>query len=125
MNSQNSDRVTTTLSDLVGKGRDAAEIADAIVSAWQQIDVTLSPIIGEGAIVALYKRSVYLAGQAHPWLAGMHNGVPTTMDLAALKALLVQQGSTDAAAGGGALLQAFHGMLTALVGSSLTERLLH
>ena len=33
-------------------------------------------------------------------------------------------GSTNAAAAGGALLQTFHKLLTTLVGSSLTERLL-
>jgi hypothetical protein len=125
MESHESNLLAAPVTDLARKGADAAQIADAMVSTLQKIDAALSPIIGKGGVGALYKRSLYLTGRAHSWMAGMHEGVETTMDLAALKALLVQQGSTDAAAGGGALLQAFHGVLTALVGSSLTERLLH
>ena len=44
------------------------------------------------------------------------------MDLAALRSVLVQQSSTEAAAGGGDLLQTFHELLASLVGTSLTER---
>lgn len=53
----------------------------------------------------------------------MHQGVQTTVDLAALKAILAQQDSETATAGG-ALLQTFYELLASLVGPSLTERLL-
>ena len=124
MESHESSLIAATLAAPLGKGGDAAQIADAIVSTWQKIDAALSPIIGQGGVAALYKRSLYLTGQAHPWLAGMHEGVETAMDLAALKSLLAQQSSANAAAGGGALLQTFSELLTSLVGPSLTERLL-
>jgi hypothetical protein len=88
------------------------------------IDAALSPIIGHGGIAALYKRSLYLTTHTHPWMASAHGGVETAMNLVALKSLLVQQGSTDAAAGGGALLQTFRELLVGLVGPSLTEQLL-
>jgi hypothetical protein len=124
MENQESNRMAATLANRAGKGADVGQIADAIVATWQKIDVAVSPIIGQRGVAALYKRSLYLTGQAHPWLAGMHENVQADMDLEALKSALVQQGSTNAAAAGGALLQTFHKLLTTLVGSSLTERLL-
>jgi hypothetical protein len=95
-----------------------------MVATWKEIDAGLAPIIGPRGVAALYKRSLYLTGGAHPWLAGLHEGTPTTMDLAALKSVIAQQSSADAAVGGNALLQTFHQLLASLVGPSLTERLL-
>jgi len=108
----------------VGEGADAAQIADAMISTWLEIDAALRPIIGHGGVVALYKRSLYLTIPAYPWFAGAHDGVHTAMDLATLKAMLAQQSSVDAAAGCGTLLLTFKELLTSLVGLSLTERLL-
>ena len=108
----------------VEKGADAGEIADAIVATWRKFDAALNPIIGHGGVAALYKRSLTLAAQAHPWLAGAHEGVQTAMDLVALKAVLAQQCSADADAGGSALLKTFYQLLTGLIGASLTEQLL-
>lgn len=122
--SLDSGRMTASLAHLAGKGADVGQIADAIVSTLQKIDTALSPIIGQGGVAALYKRSLYLAGQVHPWLAGTHEGVHAVIDLAALKSLLVQQTSVNAAAGGDTLLQTFCKLLASLVGPSLTERLL-
>ena len=102
----------------------AAQIADAMVATWHEIDAALTPIIGSKAVVALYKRSLHLTAKTHPWLAGTHEGVQATLDLAALKATLAQRSSADAALGGNALLQTFHQLLCSLVGPSLTERLL-
>jgi len=106
------------------KSADPAQIADAIASTLQAIDTALRPIIGERGVAALYRRSLYRAGPAHPWLAGVHEGVQAEMDLAALKSALAQQSSDHAAAGGSALLQTFYDLLASLIGSSLTERLL-
>jgi hypothetical protein len=46
----------------------------------------------------LYKRSLYLIGPAHPWLAGMHEGKQASVDLAALRSAFAQQSSANAAA---------------------------
>jgi hypothetical protein len=124
MESQESRRIAAPLAHRVAKDADAAQIAEAVVSTWQEIDAALTPIIGQRGVAALHKRSLYLTGAAHPWLAGMHEGVQSTMDLATLKSVLAQQSSADAEAGGGALLQTFHELLASLVGPSLTERLL-
>lgn len=112
---------------LQGRTRDAsdtAQVADAIVATWREIDQALTPIIGQRGIASLYKRSLYLTHSAHPWMAGLHEGLPTSMDLEALKALLAHQTSAEATAGGRDLLQTFHELLTRLIGPSLTERLL-
>lgn len=124
MESPESHRIATTLADRVENGANAAQIADAIVSAWQEIETVLSPIVGQRGVAMLYKRSLYLIGPAHPWLAGMQEGVQTAVDLAALKSVFAQQSSTDAAAAGVALLQTFYDLLASLVGPALTEQLL-
>jgi hypothetical protein len=124
MESQQDRAKAATLAHLVETGADAAQIAAAMVSTWQEIDVALSPVIGKGGVTALYTRSLYLTGSAHPWLTGAQEGVPAAMDLAALKFVLAQQSDIDAAAGSGAVLKTFYELLASLVGPSLTERLL-
>jgi hypothetical protein len=113
-----------TLAQRAAEGADAAQIAEAVVSTWKKIDAALAPIIGKGSVAVLYLRSLHLIDPAHPWLADMHQGVETTIDLAALKSILARQDSETAAAAGGALLQTFYELLASLVGPSLTERLL-
>src|SRR5688500_13367018 len=93
-------------------------------SIWRAIDAALSPIVGQRGVAMLYKRSLSLVSPAHPWLLGLHEGNQTTMDLAALESVFVQQSSQHAAAAGGAFLQAFHELLSSLIGPSLTARLL-
>jgi hypothetical protein len=94
-----------------------------LVATWQAVDAALTPIVGSKGVVALYRRSLYLSGAAHPWLASMHEGSHSEIDLAALKSVVAQQSSADAALGGNALLQTFYQLLGSLVGPSLTERL--
>jgi len=118
----NSPRIAVALS--TDNTADATQIADAMVSTWLEIDAALRPVIGQGGVAALYKRSLYLTAPAHTWLASTHEGMHAPMDLAALKAALAQQSNANAAAGSRALLHTFNELLTSLVGPSLTERLL-
>jgi hypothetical protein len=124
MPSQESTRVAAPLAHRVGTDANAAQIADAVVAVWQEIDAALAPIVGQRGVAALYRRSLYLTRAAHPWLAGMHEGVETDMALAALKSVFRQQSSANAASGGSALFQTSHELLASLIGPSLTERLL-
>ncbi len=104
---------------------DPAQIADAVISMWQDIAAGLNPIIGKGGVDALYQRSLYLTRNAHPWLITARDPTqPAAMDLEALKSALKGQSRITAAAGGAAVLQTFHGLLSSLIGSALTERLL-
>ncbi len=99
----------------------AAQIAQAVGAKCQAIETTLAPIVGLRGVAALQRRSLHLAGRSHPWLAGEPAGED---HLASLKTLLSGQHSANAALGGATYLQAFHDLLSSLVGPSLTERLL-
>lgn len=124
MESQESGRISATLTTLVGGDADPTQIADAIVCTWDAVNDALSPIIGRGGVAALYNRSLHLTGLHYPWLADMSRGAETTMDLVALKAALSRQTCANATAGGTAVLQTFYELLSRLVGPSLTDRLL-
>ncbi|MEO7639031.1 MAG: hypothetical protein ABIS85_07545 [Pseudoxanthomonas sp.] len=124
MENQASTDIAAALAHRVGVDADAARIAYVMTMAWQEIDAVLSPILGRGGVAALYKRSLYLTGLAHPWLSNLHRGEQTDMGLAELESVFGQQSSADAAGAGGALLQTFNGLLASMVGPALTEQLL-
>jgi hypothetical protein len=124
MESQESSRIAAPLGNRVARDASAAQIAEAMVATWQEIEAALTPIVGSRGVAALYKRSLFLAGATHPWLAGTHEGDQTGIDLAALNSVVSQQSSADAALGGNVLLQTFYQLLGGLIGPSLTKRLL-
>src|SRR5688500_3411534 len=109
--SQEDDRIALAVAQRAGKGADAARIADVIIALWQQIEYVLAPIVGQRGVAALYKRSLHLATAAHPWLE-LQEDLQAMADLSALKSVIAQQGSEDAAAGGVAVLHHFHTLLT-------------
>jgi hypothetical protein len=120
----NSRTTGTPLVSQAAAGTSAAQVADALVETWRDIETALTPIIGSKGVAALYKRSLHLASSAHPWLAVLRGGDPTVMDLGALKSVVTQQTGALAALGANALLQTFYQVLGSLIGPSLTERLL-
>ena len=126
MESNESRRTTVPLAIRASGNADAVQIADTVVSAWQDIDAALSTIIGRQGVAALYRRSLHLAAANHAWLAApqQENGLQSEMALAALKAALARQNVAEAETGGSALLQAFHRLLASMIGPSLTEQLL-
>ena len=104
-------------------GADAASLAAAAFSLWTAVEGSLSPIIGERGVAALFKRSLYLSRNQHPCLSGVHLGDHQPGNFAALRTVLAQQTSSTAAAAQDALLLSFDELLTSLIGASLTERL--
>ena len=115
------------LAQRVTEDAGAVQIGEALVALWHEIHAALTPIVGPRGLSALYRRSLHLCAAAHPWLA--HTDVGEVGDdkatqLAALQRAIGAQTRDDAAAGGSELLLAFHGLLTSLIGPSLTERLL-
>ena len=109
---------------LARRAETAGQVANLLVSTWQAIDASLSPVIGHRGVAMLYKRSLYLTSAAYPWLMGTPEERRASMDLAVLESVFAQQSSTHAIAAGGAFLQTFHELLSSLIGLSLTERLL-
>ncbi len=124
MESQQSHRIITALAHRVETGADARQIADAIVSTWREIEAALAPVPGRQAVALLYQRSLYLAADTHPWLAGSGDGAGIPMAPDALRPAFAQRSSADAAVAGGDLLRVFHEMLASLVGPPLAERML-
>jgi hypothetical protein len=118
------DRIALAVAQRAGQGADAARIASSVCAFWEQIEAALAPLVGQRGVAALYRRSLYLAAVGHPWLEPPEDPQPA-LDLTALNSMLARQNSAEeAAAGGVAMLQAFQTLLTSLIGSSLTERLL-
>lgn len=119
----------SALAQRAGDGTDAACIADALAASLQDIDAALRPIVGAGGVAALGARSLAVVSDQHPWLAGLVGdgaaGAPMAIDLAALRQVVAQQRSAEAAVAGAALLHALHELLASLIGAALTERLLH
>jgi len=113
------------LADRVAEDASAAQIAESIVAIWHEIDEVLHPIIGHRGVAALYNRSLHLTAARFPWLAAAHPGAAAAVDPSALKSALVRRDAAEAAAGGVALFQQFRELLASLVGTTLTDRLLH
>lgn len=121
---EESAEISAFLAAAVSDGASSRQVAEMVASAFRGIDQALTPIIGQRGVAALYKRSMRLAGQTHPWLPRSREGVHPAMDVAALMTELALQTAAAAAAAGGQMLQIFCELLTSLIGASLTERLL-
>ena len=118
-------RLTDALTSQAEAGEAPAQIADAVVATWHEIDAALAPIVGKAGVGALCARTLHLTAQTHPWLADAHDLFPTSIDVERLKFLLAQQSGVDVAAAGGAFLQTFYQLLAGLIGAALTAQLLH
>ncbi len=121
--SEESRQIVASLTRRVGPNADIAQIAHTITLTLRDMDAALTPIIGQQGVIALYRRSLHLSISTHSRLAGTYDSVQT-MDLTALKAVLVEQTKADALFFGEVLLTTFYALLTTLIGPSLTARLL-
>ncbi|MFJ2465247.1 hypothetical protein [Pseudomonas sp. NPDC087615] len=121
--SEESRQIVASLTHRVGPNADIAQIAHTITLTLRDMDAALTPIIGQQGVIALYRRSLHLSISTHSRLAGTYDSVQT-MDLTALKAVLVEQTQADALFFGEVLLTTFYALLTTLIGPSLTARLL-
>lgn len=74
-------RVRDFLARKVRDGASSAQLADAILSAWDQIISAMAPVIGQRGVAAMYHRSLHLSVAAHPWLGAAHPGGNAAMDL--------------------------------------------
>ena len=126
MNTENSPHLKgfAPLGQRVAPEADAAEIAAALVALCYGVDSALRPIIGQRGVLALFKRSVHLTAEAHPWLGASGQGSATELNFIALENLFARQTAAAALSCGNQLLLTFHQLLASLIGASLTERLL-
>ena len=93
-------------------------------STWVEIDAVLSPLIGARDMAGLYRRSLMLTLSAHPLLRVVYEAPPAVSDYTTLRDLLMLQPIPIAVATDEALLESFKGLLSQLVGPSVTERVL-
>jgi len=116
--------ITAPLALRVGDDASAPQIAEAVIVMWNEIDDALTPVLGARGLVALYRRTLHLTAAARPDLAAGPDGVLLATEPTLLRALIARQGAEQAANLGSAFLQEFNGLVTSLIGPSLTGRLL-
>jgi hypothetical protein len=116
--------MATPLRRLAGEGEAADRVAAASVAVWEAIHASLSPVIGARGSAALFKRTLHLAREAHPWLGAVHYGVFQPGDFGSLKTVLSRQAALEASAAHDLMLQLLQDLLSDLIGPALTRRLL-
>lgn len=117
--------IETIFSCRYAKDATAIQIADAASATWRDINVVLSPIIGQKGVVALVKRSLHLQHPHYPVLKAIHGSKILPGDFPALHAILIKETNVNAALINDALLNTFYELLTNLIGATLTHQLLH
>ena len=113
-----------TTQPMAADGPDAMQPVAVAMSLWHNLHQTLSPIIGQRGVAALFKRSFYLTRDAHPCLAAACDRPDCPDALEALRTALLAQTDATAVAAHSAMLHTFENLLNTLIGPSLTERLL-
>ena len=98
--------------------------AQPLVQAWSRLSGRLVPLIGENGFGALFGRTLRLAAAAYPWLSLEPARKTSATLLASLEADLETVEGTVAAAVNKELMTTFTRQLGALIGASLTARLL-
>jgi hypothetical protein len=119
------EKIRSTLTRRAGTNPDANAFAEATLGAWQDVSVRLSPVIGAGGVDALLRRSLHLASATYSWMAIAEDDENNAELLASFKKRLAARETIVAAEAGCILLETFTELLEALIGKSLTERLLN
>ena len=104
---------------------DVEHVATRTLEQWEAITAALTPVIGQQGMSALYKRALVLSAADHPWLPAYRDDTSLAMELAALRSALLRQPVSQAAGAGEAMTSIFVALLVSLIGSRLTEQLLH
>jgi hypothetical protein len=103
---------------------DAKAVAEAASKRWEDIAARIAPIIGERGFLALYARSVHVVQTSFPWVAPPAASGQVHSLFATLTESLERQPPRVAADAQRALLLTFTQLLDALIGETLTSRLL-
>lgn len=107
------------------KDASAHQIADVACATWRDINIILSPIIGQQGVAALIKRSLHLQHVNYPVLKAIQGSIILPGGFPALHALLIKETTTNAILINNSLLNTFYELLTNLIGVSITHQLLH
>jgi hypothetical protein len=116
--------IRTTLGQRAGSHPDANATSEATAATWRLVETQLAPVIGARGLDVLFRRALHQATTAFPWLAVAVDRGGSDGPLPSLMACLATQHRATAAEAACALLLTFAELLAALIGESLTERLL-
>jgi hypothetical protein len=100
------------------------EIARLLTARFRMISQALGPVIGNGGVTALFERSFYVAGGAHPWVSDFRDHAEHAGDFASIEALFAARTAREATQAGVLIVDQFCDLLGEMVGYSLSERLL-
>ena len=114
--------VTTLLSGTEHDGP-TPQLAARSEELAEQLTRHLARIVGEIGVIALFKRSVVLAGVAYPWLVAEPRP-PETTPIAALRTALAAQPGALAREGFLVVLSTFVALLGRLIGEPLVRMML-
>jgi hypothetical protein len=116
-------RLALRLNHNLPSDADASAVSSRIISLWQDIAASFSPIVGQRGFTALLRRVLSISHVQFPWLAAALTESPAD-ELQGLRGVLAGQSSTDATRANAAMLRNFLDLLASLIGTELTERLL-
>lgn len=124
MQSDQTDGIAAHLGGLAAAGGSSERVADSVGSTLLGIEQALSPIVGPRGVAAIYTRSLHLSKQGFAWLPDASTSAAMAGDVGTLTRVLVGRTPAEAALAGARVLGEFHALMTTLIGTSLTERLL-
>ena len=116
--------IRRTLARRHGQDPDAGAIAAATLDLWREVAACLAPMIGVRGVDAMFRRSLQLTIQAMPWLGLPAEDGEGGGPLASFTARLEACAPPAAAEASAALLATCADLLAAMIGPSLTGRLL-
>ena len=103
---------------------DAGAVARSAIQTLHQVNVILTPVIGEVGVNVLFKRSLHLTSRTFPGLTIAENHGDTSDLLASLGERLANRDANEATEASSAVLAGFTDLLATLIGNSLVETLL-
>jgi hypothetical protein len=112
------------LTRAAGTPADAKALAAAAVRVYDTLAGQLALLIGEGGVRALTARSLHLVQRDFPWLAEAQEPDPSEGPFAQVGLCLERQEPAVATQAAAAVLATLGGLLAALIGETLTMRVL-
>jgi hypothetical protein len=116
--------IRTTLGQRAGRLPDANATAETTAVTWRLVAAQLTPVIGARGLDVLFSRALHQTSVEFPWLAAAVDRGGSASPLPSLMACLAGQPASGAADASYMLLLSFTELLAALIGESLTTRLL-
>ena len=107
-----------------GPAPDSRVTARRALLEWRRIEQCLAPVIGDGGVRAIYRRSLAIARTEFAWLPVVHEARPGRTEWAPLYQALARQPVPESSAADEALQRAFCDLLASLLGGPLARQLL-